>query len=378
MFGITGPWGSWSNSEGLRRGSQADASPERVDEPSEVGRSLGAVIVDGKLERVSEARRGDVSAVRWIAGRAAFAFLVLLILSVLIFVGTEVLPGDPVSRIVSPILPENIKEAVRARLGLNQPAFIRYWHWLVGALTLDFGTSVISQQPIVELVRPALLRSLVLGGLASAVIVPFSIVLGSLAAVHRGGWMDRVVSMVTLGGLSVPEFVLGNVLVWMFAIVLPVFPALYVGAPDTPFLEQMKLMVLPVLTLTPITGAYMLKTMRSSMISVLSEDFIEMASFKGLSRRRILWRHALPNALVPMVYVFALNMGYLVGGIVIVEIVFNYPGIGTLLLDGIRSQDVRVIQGAALSLGAIYVLLNLAADILVLLLDPRIRRRAMG
>jgi peptide/nickel transport system permease protein len=178
--------------------------------------------------------------------------------------------------------------------------------------------------------------------------------------------------MVTLGGVSIPEFVVANMLVWLLAVSLPIFPPMYITGGS-----GLRGLVLPILTLIPVTSAYMIKTMRSAMTTTLAEEYIHMASLKGLGRRRIVWRHALPNALVPMVSVFALNMGWLVGGIVVVEIIFQYPGIGRLLLTGVNSQDVPVIQGAALGVGCVYILLNLLADIAVFLLDPRIRRRAV-
>jgi peptide/nickel transport system permease protein len=324
-----------------------------------------------------DAPAGRSPLLRWLGRRAAAAVGVLGALSILVFAATNAIPGDLVQRLYGSQIPPGAREALAEQLALDRPLVERYFDWLGRILTGDLGQSLNSGVPIGELVWPALVNSLILGGIAATVIVPLAFVLGIVAALRPGGGLDRAVSGFTVFGLAVPEFVVAALLIWLLAVVVPAFPAVSSAGVDAPLGEYLQSLVLPVLALIPITTAYMIKAMRASMRRTLAEDFVQLAPLKGLGRRRILWRHAAPVATIPMVAVFALNVGYLVGGIVVVEVIFAYPGIGKLLLDAIRSQDLPIVQVSALLLGTIYIVLNFVSDTIVALLDPRIARQVV-
>lgn len=305
--------------------------------------------------------------------RLLLGVLTLWLVSVLIFVGTELLPGDVASAILGQNgTPETIA-ALRLQLGLDQPAVYRYLHWLSGVLHGDLGTSLANNQPIGAELLPRLANTLFLAVYAALIAIPLAVVLGIASAVWRGSWFDRMANTLTLMSISVPEFFVGYVLVIFFAIRLAWFPSLALVDPDASLLERLYACTLPMLTLVLVVLAHMLRMTRASVGAVMSSSYIETALLKGLSRWRIVLSHALPNALAPIINVIAFNLAYLVVGVILVEVVFVYPGIGQLMVDAVTKRDLPVVQACGLLFGGTYILLNTAADLLAIWCNPRLR-----
>lgn len=305
--------------------------------------------------------------------RLLLGVLTLWLVSVLIFVGTELLPGDVASAILGQNgTPETIA-ALRLQLGLDQPAVYRYLHWLSGVLHGDLGTSLANNQPIGAELLPRLANTLFLAVYAALIAIPLAVVLGIASAVWRGSWFDRLANTLMLMSISVPEFFVGYVLVIFFAIRLAWFPSLALVDPDASLLERLYACTLPMLTLVLVVLAHMLRMTRASVGAVMSSSYIETALLKGLSRWRIVLSHALPNALAPIINVIAFNLAYLVVGVILVEVVFVYPGIGQLMVDAVTKRDLPVVQACGLLFGGTYILLNTAADLLAIWCNPRLR-----
>ncbi len=311
--------------------------------------------------------------IRIVAWRLAGSFAGLLVVSLIIFWCVEWLPGDTATRILGQSATADALAALRERLHLNDPALIRYWYWLKDALGGDFGSSLVANRPVASYVADRAANTLTLAGFALALYIPLSLILGLLTAVKRGSAIDHIASVLVLVGMCVPEFVIGILLVVAFAVTLPWFPPLALIDQARSFGDLVAILFLPTITLTAAMTAYAVRMMRENLIEVLESDYVSMARLKGLPRRQVLLRHALPNALGPALNVTALNIAWLIGGIVVVEAVFNFPGLGRLLIDAIRLKDVPVIQAVALLLSALYMLTNLLADLLVTLLNPRLR-----
>jgi peptide/nickel transport system permease protein len=321
---------------------------------------------------ISSSAAVDLPLLRWLGVRLGFSLLVLLVLSVVVFAATTVLPGNVVDVVLGQNTTPDARAAVIHRLHLDLPPAVRYAQWLAGAIHGDFGNSLQSDQPVWPIVAAAFKRSLILAAVASVVMICVSVFLGLWAALRAGGFFDKLVLGLSFIALSMPEFVLGALLIWLFAIVIPVLPALSLVDAANGIGDWARMLVLPVITVIPVTGAYILRTMRSATLDVTNLDFISMARLRGLPTRRIVWRHVLPNALVPMINVLTLNMGWLVGGIVVVEVLYQYPGIGKLLLEATQNRDIPMVQAAAMLIGTVYVTLNLVADVAIALLDPRV------
>ena len=305
--------------------------------------------------------------------RLLLGVLTLWLVSVLIFVGTELLPGDVASAILGQNgTPETIA-ALRLQLGLDQPAVYRYLHWLSGVLHGDLGTSLANNQPIGAELLPRLANTLFLAAYAALIAIPLAVVLGIASAVWRGSWFDRLANTLTLMSISVPEFFVGYVLVIFFAIRLAWFPSLALVDPDASLLDRLYACTLPMLTLVLVVLAHMLRMTHASVGAVMSSSYIETALLKGLSRWRIVLSHALPNALAPIINVIAFNLAYLVVGVILVEVVFVYPGIGQLMVDAVTKRDLPVVQACGLLFGGTYILLNTAADLLAIWCNPRLR-----
>jgi peptide/nickel transport system permease protein len=264
-------------------------------------------------------------------------------------------------------------DALRVRLGLDRPAPVRYLDWITGAVRGDWGTSLLYQVPVRPLVLERVRQSAVLAVLALAVAVPLSIGLGVLSALRRHRWLDQLVGLVTLISVSLPEFISGTVLILLLAFRFPIFPPSSLIDPRASLAAVAPSLVLPTLTLVLALLAHMTRMTRASMLEVLDAPYVRAARLKGLRPRRVILRHALRNALLPTVGIVAINVGFLLGGIVVVETVFAYPGLGRLMVDAVNHRDVPVIQMAALVIAASYALANLVADVLYAYLDPRIR-----
>ncbi|HVJ40193.1 MAG TPA: ABC transporter permease [Dongiaceae bacterium] len=312
---------------------------------------------------------------RLIVTRMTLSFVSLFAVSLIIFASIALLPGDTAERILGRDATKQSLEALRLQLHLSDPAPVRYGRWLSGVVQGDFGRSLVADRPVLPYIESYLGRTLVLGGLALLVHIPLSIGLGLLAAAKRDGPVDIGMSIAVLIGMSVPEFVVGIFLVVFLATDLRLLPPLALIDQARSVWDALAMLILPIVTLNFAMTAYVVRQTRSSMIDVLRSDYVRMAQLRGLSRSRVLLVHALPNALAPAINAIALNASWLVGGIVVVEVVFNYPGLGRLLVDSIRFRDVPMIQGTALVLSATYIGVNLVADVLTLLLNPKLRTR---
>ena len=312
---------------------------------------------------------------RLIATRAVLGVLTLLAVSVLIFICTQILPGDVASAVLGQsATPESLK-VFRAELGLDKPAYLRYLQWLLGVLHGDFGKSLTNGRVIIEELAPRFINTLFLAGYAAVIAVPLAVGLGILSAIREGRLTDRLANILTLVAISVPEFFVAYILIIIFAIQLAWFPSLATVNSDMGIGERLYTAFLPALTLTMVVMAHMLRMTRNSVLSIMSTPYIEMAFLKGLTRSRVVAWHALPNALGPIVSVVALNLAYLVVGVVVVENVFVYPGVGQYMVDAVAKRDVPVIQACGLVFAGVFVTLNTIADILAMLANPRLRRR---
>ena len=310
---------------------------------------------------------------RLLLQRLWMGLLALWVISALLFFATNLLPGDVAEALLGQQATPQSLLRLREVLGLNDPAWLRYVHWFVRLLHGDFGTSLSSGRPVVSEVLPRLGNTLILASLAAVIAVPLSVGLGLLCAMREGGTLDRLVSMLCVLTISVPEFFLGYVLIGVFAIQLGWLPSLGAINPGMSPGARLGAITLPTCTLVLVVLAHMLRMTRASILSVMSAPYIEMAHLKGLKRSAVILRHALPNAAAPIIAVVTLNLGYLVVGVVVVEVVFVYPGAGQLLIDAVSKRDLPLVQACGLIFAAIYIALNVAADMLALLANPRLR-----
>ncbi|MEZ7813585.1 MAG: peptide/nickel transport system permease protein [Paracoccaceae bacterium] len=310
---------------------------------------------------------------RLIATRVFLGCVTLLAVTLLIFVATEILPGDVASAILGQGgTPETIA-AFRIELGLDRPAYVRYLEWLSNALQGDLGRAMTNKRDVLDTLTPRLKNTLFLAGYAAVIAVPIAIILGIVAAINEGKLIDRAANVVTLAAISVPEFFIAYILILIFATNLGWFPSLATVYSDMDVWQKIHVVALPAITLTMLVTAHMLRMTRASVLSIMSQPYIEMAFLKGLPRRRVILHHALPNAAAPIISVVALNLAYLIVGVVVIEVVFVYPGVGQYMVDGVSKRDLPVIQACALVFGGAFVLLNTVADILAILVNPRLR-----
>jgi peptide/nickel transport system permease protein len=314
-----------------------------------------------------------VRTLAFVVRRLLLVALVMLVVSVLIFGIVQWLPGDVAVMILGTSATPQDLAALRVKLGLDRPTPVRYVDWITGALRGEWGTSLLYQVPVRPLVVERVRQSAVLAVLALGVAVPLSIGLGVLSALRRGRWLDRAVSLVTLVSVSLPEFISGTLLILLLAFRIPLFPPSSLVDPRAGLGASARSLALPTLTLVLALLAHMARMTRASMIEALDTPFVRAARLRGLRPWRVIVRHALRNALLPTVGIVAINVGFLLGGIVVVETVFAYPGLGRLMVDAVNHRDVPVIQMAALVIALTYALANLAADVIYAYLDPRIR-----
>jgi peptide/nickel transport system permease protein len=304
--------------------------------------------------------------------RLALGLLSLFAVSLIIFLAVSLLPGDIAEAMLGQSATPETVAAFRAQLGLELPPLTRYGHWIGNLLQGDLGVSLANQRPIAELIGARLGNTLNLAALAALVSVPLALLLGMLAALYRNTWFDRLLNTSALSAVSFPEFFVAYILILVFAVKLNWFPSISNLAPDASFLAVLERSVLPVATLSLVVIAQMMRMTRASLINLLASPYIEMARLKGISQSRIIFRHALPNALAPIVNVVALNLAYLVVGVVVVEVVFIYPGLGQLLVDSVAKRDIPVVQACSLIFAATYILLNTTADVLSIASNPRL------
>jgi peptide/nickel transport system permease protein len=304
--------------------------------------------------------------------RLLVGLMTLLVVSVIIFGAIELLPGDIATEVLGQAATEESLNAFREMHDLNRPLPLRYLSWLGGAVTGDFGISLANQRPISELIGQRAANTFFLAAYAAAIAVPIAVVSGMLAALYNGSVFDRMLSISTLAVISFPEFFIAYILILIFSVSLGWFPSLATVDVDTGLAERLYRTFLPALTLTLIVLAYMMRMTRAAILNLLALPYIEMAHLKGMKRWRVIAVHALPNALAPIINVIALNLAYLIVGVVLVEVVFVYPGLGQILVDAVANRDVTVVQAACLIFAATYILLNLAADILSIIANPRL------
>jgi len=306
--------------------------------------------------------------------RIALGIALLFIVSLVIFGATELLPGDLANELLGQSATPETLAALREQLGLNDPAPVRYWNWLTGALTGDFGVSLANGRPIADLIGARLGNTVFLALYAAALSVPISLILGILAALWRNSIFDRTANAGALTAISFPEFFVAYILVlWLAQTGL--FPSMVRINPTTTFGDRLYMTFLPALTLMLVVTAHMMRMTRAAIINLMASPYIEMARLKGMSPLRIVLRHALPNALAPIINVIALNLAYLITGVVVVEVVFVYPGLGQLMVDAVSNRDIAVVQAVALIFAAAYVALNLLADVLSTITNPRLMHR---
>lgn len=318
-------------------------------------------------------QRSAASISSFVLRRVVLALLTLLLTSILVFVGTEILPGDVAIALLGQSASTETLEAIRQSIGLHEAAPVRYLHWLVAFLSGDFGASLVDHRKITPELWMRIGNTFFLAGVAAAVTVPISLALGVATALLRNTWFDRAANAAGLAAISLPEFFIAYLLILSLAVQFDFFPSLATVSPGMPFGEKLWTIALPVLTLVLAVLAYIMRMTRAAILSVMASQYIEMAVLKGVPNWRIVIFHALPNALPPVFQVVAFNLAYMVVGIVLVEVVFVYPGVGQYLVDAVAKRDVPIVQACGLIFAATYVGLNLVADILVIVSDPRLR-----
>ncbi|MEX3011445.1 ABC transporter permease [Hoeflea sp. TYP-13] len=312
--------------------------------------------------------------------RLGLGLFTLFIVSVIIFSSLEMLPGDFGESVLGQAATEETVTAFRKELGLDKPAYLRYFEWVGSVMTGDLGTSfsgraasgVDRSRPVVDLVAPRLWNTLFLAGMTALIAVPLALFLGITSALYRNSLYDRTVNVTTLTTISFPEFFVAYLLILFLASLWPVFPSLATVDDTTSFGQRVLKTALPALTLTLVIVAHMMRMTRAAIINLLASPYIEMALLKGSSRSEIIIKHALPNAWAPIATVIAFNLAYLVVGVVVVEVVFVYPGIGQLMVDAVTTRDIPVVQACALIFAGTYIILNLVADIIGTVTNPRL------
>jgi peptide/nickel transport system permease protein len=316
---------------------------------------------------------GGKSILGLIAQRVALGVLLLFAVSILIFVGTQILPGDVAQSILGQAATPEALANLRAELGLDKPAYVRYFHWLWGMLHGDMGTALSNGRDIASALGGRLANTMFLAFWAAIVSVPLAIILGLIAVRHKNGFIDRMISATTLASISLPEFFIGYVLIYFVAVRLHWLPSVSTVYDSMSFLQRLQAIALPAATLTLVVLAHMMRMTRAAILNVMQSAYIETAELKGLSQFDIIRRHALPNAIAPIVNVVMLNLAYLVVGVVVVEVIFVYPGMGQYLVDHVSKRDVPVVQACGLVFAAVYIGLNIFADIAAILSNPRLR-----
>jgi peptide/nickel transport system permease protein len=310
---------------------------------------------------------------RFIVRRLALAAVTLLLLSVLIFVAAQFLPGDVARAILGPLADERAVQALRQQLGVDRPAHVLYLEWMAGFLQGDLGQSLAFRRPVADLLWPALVNSAKLGAFAFVVVAPLGILGGVVAALNQGRWPDRVISVAGLSATVVPEFVSGIIFIILFGVWLKWLPITATAPAGAGALVQMWHLILPTLPLVLVLFGYIARMARAGVVEALASDYTRTAFLKGLSRRTVIWRHVLRNALIPTISVLATQTGYLLGGLVVVEVLFRYQGLGNLIFNAARAKDFPMLQSGVMVIGVIYIGATFLADLATAWLNPRVR-----
>ncbi len=313
------------------------------------------------------------SLTKMLASRLLVALLTLVIVAFVVFAATSILPGDVAEVLLGQSATPEAVKALRTAMHLDDPAIVRFGRWLGGLLTGDLGVSYANRMPIAQLIGGRLLNSLKLAGVTALFAVPVALTLGITAAMWRGRLYDRIVSVVTIGVISVPEFMVATTAVLIFAVHLKWLPALSIARDVQGIGELLRVYAMPVFTLAFVISAQMIRMTRAAVVEALETPYAEMATLKGASRMRVVLRHALPNALGPIVNAVALSLSYLLGGVIIVETIFNYPGVAKLMVDAVATRDLPLIQTCAMIFCLVYLILITTADAIAILANPRLR-----
>jgi peptide/nickel transport system permease protein len=305
--------------------------------------------------------------------RIALGLLLLLAVSAVIFLGVEALPGDTAQAILGQQATPEALANLREKLGLNEPPLTRYFAWLGGVLTGDLGTALTNGVDIAQAIGQRLGNTLFLAGCAAVIAVPLAILLGLIAARYAGRWPDKLISGITLTTISLPEFVAAYFVIFLLTQLIPIFQPVAMVFPGMSFWAKLHAVALPVIVLVLVVLAHMMRMTRAAILNVMQSAYIETAELKGLSPMTIIWKHAFPNAIAPVVSVVMLNLAYLVVGVVVVEVVFGYNALGQYLVDHVTKRDLPVVQAVGLIFAAVYIFLNMLADIIGILANPRLR-----
>ena len=314
---------------------------------------------------------------RTVLQRLGLGILTQLAVSVIIFSSLEFLPGGYAENVLGQGATPETVATFKHELGLDRPATVRYFEWIGNALQGDFGFSYSGlsgsmKRNVAATIAPRLYNTFFLATMAAVFAVPLSLFLGVMAALYRNSWYDRLVNSITLTTIAMPEFFIAYVLLFFLAVKLRWFPTLSTVSADTPFFQHLYRAALPALTMTLVIIAHMMRMTRAAIINLLASPYIEMAQLKGISKSQVIVKHALPNAWAPIATVIAFNLAYLVVGVVVVEVVFVYPGIGQMMVDSVSSRDMPVVQACALIFAATYITLNLLADVVSIVTNPRL------
>lgn len=310
----------------------------------------------------------------YVVSRIVSMCVTLFVVAAIIFAATEVLPGDVATALLGREATPNQLAAIRQQLQLDRPASQRYWQWLGGFVQGDWGQSLARpKQAIRPLVFERLRNTFWLSLIATCIGIPLAIMLGVVAGLQRNKWVDSLVSVVSLLGMSLPEFVIGSLLMLVFGVIWAVLPAVTIVQADAPLMQLLPNMILPTLTLVIVMVAYILRMIRSSVIDIMQSEYVQMAYLKGVPYALIIWRYIIPTALLPTINAVALTVAWLIGGVVVVETVFNFPGIGRLMTAAVSDRDLPLVQALGLIGALIYIVINLVADVATLWLTPRLR-----
>ncbi|MEI6799947.1 MAG: ABC transporter permease [Pseudomonadota bacterium] len=311
--------------------------------------------------------------IKLVVQRIALGLLLLLAVSVVIFLGVEMLPGDTAQAILGQSATPEALANLRESLGLNQSAATRYFTWLGHAVQGDLGKALTNQQDISHAIGQRLGNTLFLALCAGVIAVPLAIALGLIAARYNGRWPDKLISGVTLATISLPEFVAAYFVIFLLTQVIPILQPVSMVFPGMGFLEKLHAVALPVIVLVMVVLAHMMRMTRAAILNVMQSAYIETAELKGLSPMQVIWRHALPNAVAPIISVVVINLAYLVVGVVVVEVVFSYNALGQYLVDHVAKRDLPVVQAVGIIFAAVYIGLNILADLIGIIANPRLR-----
>lgn len=311
---------------------------------------------------------------KMILRRLGISILILFAVSIVVFVATLLLPGDPARAILGQQATPDRIAALNEQMGLNEPPIQRYFGWLTGLFVGDFGTSASTGGPVSDLLGQNIVNSLVLLAAAAIIAIPVGILIGIYSALHRGTKRETTITWLSLILAALPEFVVGIALITLFATsVFRILPAVTMSPPGTQVWDYPPQLILPALTLVLVVTPYIVRMTRATMIEALGSGFVEMARLKGVPENRVVLRHALPHAIGPVAQVVAIQLAWLVGGVVVVEYLFRYPGVGQALIDAVNNRDVQVVQAISLLIAVVYVIVNLLADVVGILANPRLR-----